>query len=133
MIVCQRLVCWRVRTSRARSSMVALAGLRRSRVRIRQFLRSLKPCSTGARAADRAWFACRSAGVVFLVRVDLYPVMMTGSSGPWANDVIGPLMLFQRRGRAAHVVRAGLACPVRRCRYWLASPTMRRSAATWSR
>jgi len=70
MIVCQRLVCWRVRTSRARSSMVALAGLRRSRVRIRQFLRSLKPCSTGARAADRAWFACRWAGVVLLVRVD---------------------------------------------------------------
>lgn len=81
MIVCQRLVCWRVRTSRARSSMVALAGLRRSRVRIHQFLRSLKPCSTEARAADRAWFACRWAGVVLLVRVDLYPVMMTGSSG----------------------------------------------------
>lgn len=35
-------------------------------------MRSLKPCSTGARAADRAWFACRWAGVVLLVRVDLY-------------------------------------------------------------
>ena len=67
MIVCQQLVCWRVRTSRARS-MVALAGLRRSRVRIRQFLRSLKPCSTGARTADRAGFACIWAGVVWLVR-----------------------------------------------------------------
>ena len=67
--------------------MVALAGLRRSRVRIRQFLRSLKPCSTGARAADRAWFACRRAGVVLLVRVDVYPVMMTGSSGSGSRPV----------------------------------------------
>src|SRR5437773_10430230 len=81
MIVCQRVVCWRVRTSRARSRVVALAGLRRRRVRIRQFLRSLKPCSTGARAADRAWLACRWAGVVLLVRVDFHPVMMTGSPG----------------------------------------------------
>ena len=30
---------------------------------MRQFLRSLKPCSTGARAADRAWLAWRWAGV----------------------------------------------------------------------
>ena len=44
MIAGQRLVCWRVRTSRARSMMVALAGLMRSRVRIRMFLRSLKAC-----------------------------------------------------------------------------------------
>ena len=87
MIVCQRVVCWRVRTSRARSRLVALAGLRRSRVRIRQCLRSLKPCSTGARAADRAWLAWRWAGVVLLVRVDLYPVMMTGSSGSGSRPV----------------------------------------------
>ena len=71
MSICQRVVCWRVRTSRARSTMVALAGSRRRRVRIRQFLRSLKPCSTGARAADSAWLAWRWAGVVLLVRVDL--------------------------------------------------------------
>jgi hypothetical protein len=58
--------------------MVALAGLRRSRVRIRQFLRSLKPCSTGARA-------------VLLVRVDLYPVMMTGSSGSGSRRVTGQI------------------------------------------
>src|SRR5690348_8216929 len=62
MIVGQRVVCWRVRTSRARSRIVALAGSVRSRVRIRQCLRSLKPCSTGARAADRAWLAYRWAG-----------------------------------------------------------------------
>jgi hypothetical protein len=49
MIVCQRVVCWRVRTSRARST-VALPGFMRRRVRIGQFLRLLKPCPTGARA-----------------------------------------------------------------------------------
>ena len=39
MIVCQRVVCWRVRTSRARSRVVALPGSVRRRVRLRQFLR----------------------------------------------------------------------------------------------
>lgn len=34
MIVCQRQVCWRVRTSRARSRIVALPGFRRRQVRI---------------------------------------------------------------------------------------------------
>ena len=87
MIVCQRVVCWRVRTSRALQSMVALAGSRRSRVMIRQFLRSLKPCSTGARAADRAWLACRWAGVVLRAEVDFQPVMMTGSSGSGSRPV----------------------------------------------
>jgi hypothetical protein len=62
MIICQRVVCWRARTSRARIKAVALPGSVRSRVSIRQFLRSLKPCSTGARAADRAWLAWRWAG-----------------------------------------------------------------------
>ena len=87
MVVCQRVVCWRVRTSRARSRIVALPGSVRRRVRLRQFLRSLKPCSTGARAADRAWLAWRWAGVVLRIRVDLQPVMMTGSSGSGSRPV----------------------------------------------
>jgi hypothetical protein len=70
MVIGQRVMCWRVRTIRARSRVVALAGLRRSRVRICEFLRSLKPCPAGARAADRAWLAWRWAGVVLLVRVE---------------------------------------------------------------
>jgi hypothetical protein len=73
MIVCQRVVCWRVRTSRARSTVVALPGFMRRRVRIRQFLRLLKPCPAGARAADRAWLVCPWAGVSLRVRVDARP------------------------------------------------------------
>ena len=35
----------------------------------------------GARAADRAWLACRWAGVVLRAEVDFQPVMMTGFLG----------------------------------------------------
>jgi hypothetical protein len=65
----------------------ALLGSMRRRVRLRQFVRSLKPCPTGARAADRAWLAWRWAGVVLRVRVALSPVMMTGSSGSGSRPV----------------------------------------------
>jgi len=46
-----------VRTSRARRSWVARAGLVRSLVRIRQFLRWAKLCSTGARPTARTRLA----------------------------------------------------------------------------
>lgn len=58
--------------------MVALPVSRRSRVRIRQCLRSLKPCSTEARAADRAWLACRWAGVSLRAAVALSALRLLG-------------------------------------------------------
>ena len=54
MIICRRLVCRRVMTSRAGSTVVVLPGSRRRRLRIHECLRSLKPCSTATRAADGA-------------------------------------------------------------------------------
>jgi hypothetical protein len=41
----------------------------------------------GCAGGGVAWFAWRWAGVVLLVRVDLQPVMMTGSSGSGSRPV----------------------------------------------
>jgi hypothetical protein len=78
MIVCQRPVCWRVGTRRARSTVVALPGVGAEPGDDPPVLKVAEAVFNGARAADRAWLAWRWAGVVLQRPVVIWQVARAG-------------------------------------------------------
>src|ERR1039457_4716440 len=108
MIVGQRVVCWRVGTSRAGSTVVALAGARGGGGKLRQCLRSLKP------VVVEYW----AAGLTWAYGIGMISTRVCRAGLPAAGDravlarAAGPVLVGQGCGDTCAAARGGRS----RCR-----------------